>query len=165
MSDSRSTAPRYTGDDYIPMAAWGKDHHCTLAYVDTVMVDCAGFQVGADARMRSSRRNFRVMSQQCARPRRVGNGGASLGVAMGPEHGTRLNNGQTLPGHDDWACLQDAANAGLFTVGAEDIEPGVTLHFSDLGRSYISALRAFKAVGGQFAQFRFEAPSTLMAEG
>jgi hypothetical protein len=153
----------FSANDYVPMSAWGKDHHSTVAYAETVMVECGGFQVGLDSRMRSSRRNFRVMSLECPRPKRPGRPDGHLAVAMSTEHGTRLNNGQTLQGHDDWACLQDAAREGLFTAGPEDIEPGVTLHLSDRGRQYCAELRAHKASGGNFATFVFSAQTPVQA--
>ena len=149
-----TTEKQYAPTDYIPMSVWSKDHISTMAYVETVMVDCGGFQVGADARMRSNRRNDRVMTQQCPRPKRSG-GPKTMGITMSPEHGTRLKNGQRLDNHDDWACLQDAAEEGLFTVGAEGIEPGEVLHLSEKGLAYCAALRAHKATGGNFASFVF----------
>ena len=141
----------FTANEYIPMAAWSKDHWSTLAYIETVMVECGGFQVGSDARMRSNRRNFRVMGQ-CPKPSRP-NGRATLAMTMRPEHGTRLANGQVLENHDDWACLQDLANEWLFTCVANDIEPGAIVHLSERGRALCDALRAHKASGGTFGAF------------
>ena len=40
-------------DGYVPPNLFGKDHWSTLAYMETIMVDCGGFQVGADPRMRA----------------------------------------------------------------------------------------------------------------
>lgn len=37
------------GNSYVPMDMWAKDHWTTLAYIDNVMVDNAGFQVGREA--------------------------------------------------------------------------------------------------------------------
>lgn len=139
-------------DDYIPMNQWGKDHWSTLAYLETVMVDCAGFQVGADPRMRSNRRNARVMREQCARPKRSAHRWSPC-VVMNPEHGTRLNDGKVLSNHDDWMCVQDMAEAGLFTVGVDGVEPGQTLHLSPRGLELCAQLRAHKAQGGKFANF------------
>lgn len=138
---------------YIEMGAWGKDHWSTLAYIETVMVECGGFQIGLDARMRSNRRHLRVMHQQCPRPKRAAGRDSSLTVAMDPNGGSRLRDGSTVPNHDDWMCVQDMAYAGLFTVGPADVEPGETLHLSTLGRQVASQLREHKAAGGQFADF------------
>ena len=138
-------------DDYIAMNRWSKDHWSTLAYLETVMVDCGGFQVGSDPRMRSNRRHFRVMHEECPRPKRATRGAG--GVAMNAEHGTRLNDGCVVANHDDWMCVQDMAAAGLFTVGADEVQPGQTLHLSSRGQDVVAALRAHKAAGGNFAQF------------
>lgn len=139
-------------NDYIPMTNWSKDHWSTLAYLETVMVDCQGFQVGADPRMRSNRRHFRVMQQECRKPRRASREWA-LGVVMDPNHGTRLKDGSTVANHDDWMCVQDMAVEGLFTTDVDGVEPGETLHLSDRGRQVAAALRAHKAAGGNFADF------------
>jgi hypothetical protein len=146
--------------DYVLPPLFGKDHWSTLAYAETVMVDVGGFQVGFDVRMRQSRRNYRVMREMCRRPKRV---------RQGPDHGcmweskysTVLADKSMVEGHDDWSCIQDMAQAGFFTVGeqivgADQVEPGVILHLSPLGRSMAERLRAYKAAGGTFGNFRFE---------
>ena len=138
---------QYSVDDFIPSQVWGKDHWTTLAYIETVATDCAGFQVGNDPRMRSNRRNFRVM-QGCLKPRRAKNGG--VGIVMDLEHGSRLNDGQIVSGHDDWSCLQDMANEGLFNLDASGVQPGVTLHLSAKGRAWCATLRAHKQAGGTY---------------
>jgi hypothetical protein len=148
-------------DAYVPEHLFGMDHFTTLAYAETVMVDCAGFQVGSDPRMRSCRRHFRVMQEQCPRPRRVKGG---IGVVMLPEHGSRLADGSLVSGHDDWHCIQDMAEAGYFVIKdalggppvvatAEVIEPGAVLLLSARGREVVNALRGHKASGGTFASF------------
>jgi len=150
MNTTYKAAP---ADVYVPMRAWGTDHWSTLAYIETVMVECAGFEIGLDCRMRSDRRNFRVMSQQCPHPKRAGNHSVSLrAVVMSPEHTSRLKTG-TTENHDDWCCVQDMAAEGLFSVGPDAIEPGVTLHLSPKGSRIVSALRVHKAKGGKFADF------------
>lgn len=139
---------------YIAVNLWGKDHWSTLAYVETVMVECAGFQIGSDARMRSNRRNFRVMHEQCRHPKRPERSTASMAVSMVPQHGTRLNNGTKVEDHDDWACIQDMAQAGLFTVSVDAVEPKQVLHFSPIGSTIAVQLRNHKAAGGMFATFK-----------
>ncbi len=138
-------------DAFVPPEQWGHDHWSTLAYAETVMVECGGFEIGADARMRSNRRNFRVMSKQCPRPKRPG--GRSLGLIMEVSDGSILRDGTKVPGHDDWMCLQDMAAAGFFTVGPDDIEPRAVLHLSELGAAVIAQLRAHKAADGTFKDF------------
>lgn len=147
-----SEAKTFSIDDAIPPAFWGKDHWSTLAYVDTVMVDCGAFEIGADGRMRSSRRNYRVMCEENPRPLR--SGGHAPAVPMdSTRHSTRLNNGQMVVGHDDWACVRDMASVNLFTHPVEAFEPGVTLRFTRKGRAWAEALREFKRQGGNFGSF------------
>lgn len=148
-------------DDLIGVRYWGKDHYSTLAYVETVMVDCGGFQIGADPRMRSNRRHYRVMIEGCRKPRRANGASADMCQVMEPRHTSYLRHGATSENHDDWCCIQDMAYAGFFTVSAEDIEPSAVLHFSDLGRAAATALREFKAAGGTFSAF--ELPADLAA--
>lgn len=138
--------------DYVPMNKWGKDHWSTLAYIETVMVEVQGFQVGFDARMRQKRRTFRVMHEQCPQPKRPSRGG--MGIPMEPKYGSRLNDGTSLEGHDDWDCVQDMAVEGLFTVGVEGVEPGATLQFSEKGLNLAQALRKHKIGGGVFGNFQ-----------
>lgn len=138
-------------DSYVSMDRWSKDHWSTLGYIETVMTDCGGFQVGSDARMRSNRRHFRVMAEECPNPKRMGRG--ALGISMSPDHGTRLKDGTVIPGHDDWMCVQDMAAEGLFTVGPDQIEPGITLHLSEKGKRIADGLRAHKASGSNFASY------------
>ncbi len=140
-----------TTPDYVNIANWSKDHWSTLAYIETVMVECGGFQIGLDCRMRSNRRNFRVMHEQCPRPKRAKQDGTRA-VCMDPKYTSRVKNSTTVD-HDDWCCIQDMAVAELFTVGVEQIQPGVVLHLSEAGKAMIAALRAHKATGGQFAAF------------
>jgi sulfate adenylyltransferase subunit 1 (EFTu-like GTPase family) len=151
-----------TIDDNIPMNLWGKDHWTTLAYIETVMVDCGGFQIGRDARMKSNRRNFRVMAEDCPKPKRVG-GNAGMAIVMKLEHSTKLNDGSVIDNHDDWCCIQDMAEAGLLTLHQHEIEPGVVIHFSELGRDVANKLREHKASGGNFAAFRFDQPAVPAA--
>ena len=149
-------------DGYVPEAQFGRDHFTSLAYVETVLVVCGGFLMGADARMRLGRRHYRVMLQECPRPLRTGLTRPET-VVMDREQGSRLHDGTVVVGHDDWHCIQDMAEAGYFMTGkrnspvqvatAEDIEPKAWLHLSPRGREVLNALRDFKATGGSYAQF------------
>lgn len=140
---------------FVPPSLWAKDHWSTLAYMETVMVECAGFQVGLDPRMRSSRRHVRVMNSECPRPKRPVSLQRSLmtAMAMDTSHGTRLKDGRQVPGHDDWSCVQDMAEVGLFDCLSESVKPGVVINLSELGRRVVNALREHKAGGGNFATF------------
>lgn len=169
MTEHATVEPRrYAPDDLIEVADWGADHWSTLAYAETVMVDCAGFQVGADARMRANRRHFRLMADMvegCRKPKRTGGASWQMAVVMEPKHTSRLRNGAVSENHDDWCCIQDLAAAGVFSdgtspVGQDAVEPGVVLHLSDLGRKLATELREFKAAGGRFGDF---VPSPALA--
>ena len=147
----------FAQDQFIPMAHWGRDHWTTLAYMDHVMTDCAGFEVGLDPRMRSNRHNYRIMFPRAARrPARLGQTAAAqaLAIAMKPEHTSRLSGGAVSTNHDDWSCIQDMAAAGLLTVDPSGVEPGEVLHWSDAGRALAAELRAHKAAGGNCSVFQ-----------
>lgn len=136
-------------NELVPMNLWGKDHWSTLGYVESVSETNAGFQVGADPRMKTNRRHARVL-QACPRPKR--SSGFLPGVVMDPAHATRLKDGTQVENHDDWACLQDFVAEGLFQFGAE-VEPKKVLRLSERGLALTAALRAHKINGGTFATF------------
>ena len=144
----------YNIDDYIPIELFGKDHWSTLAYVETVMTDIGGFQIGRDPKMRSNRRNFRVMAEECPSPYRAVNKVSHPGVVMQDHHSTILKNGQVVKGHDDWSCLQDLANAAFFDTNAYDIQPDTVIKLSTYGRTIANQLREFKSNGGSFKEFQ-----------
>ncbi len=150
-------------EDYVPVDNFGKDHWTTLAYAETVMVDCGGFQVGCDARMRQGRRHYRVMREMCMNPKRI-SGRSSAATVMDLKYSTVLKDGTMVQGHDDWHCVQDMANAGWLHVdgyaSADAVEPGAILHLTALGRTVADQLRAHKAAGGTFASFT---PQVLQA--
>lgn len=139
------------GYTHIPMDLWSKDHWSTLAYIETVMMDCGGFEIGLDARMKTNRRNFRVFQEQCPTPKRPWP--KQMAISMRPEHATRLKDGTQIDSHDDWACLQDMAASGFFNEPPGDIDVGATVTLSDKGRTIVNALRAHKSNGGHFANF------------
>lgn len=147
---SSAAARRFRSDDLIPVEFWGKDHYSVLSYIESIMVDCGGFEVGTDPRMRSNRRNFRVLMDGNRDPRRPGSNRWQMAVVMDPKYTSYLKDGATCENHDDWCCIQDMAGAGLI-LG--NVEPGVMLHLSPLGRRFVVALREFKANGGNFAEF------------
>jgi hypothetical protein len=138
-------------DGYIDIHLWGKDHWSTLAYIETVMVECGGFQVGYDYRMKTNRRHSRVM-QECPFPKRPTRS-IGRGVVMKPENATKLSDGQIVEDHDDWCCVQDMADYGFFNLQPDDIDPGVTLLFSPYGQNVALELRKHKLNGGSFGDF------------
>lgn len=139
-------------DAYVPMRMWGRDHWSTLAYIESVEVECRGFQIGYDPRMKSNRRHFRVMREECPRPKRPTQIG-DIGFPMELKHSTVLKDGRLVEGHDDWMCVQDMASEGLFTADVSDVQPGATLRLSAKGRRIASQIREHKASGGNFSNF------------
>lgn len=127
--------------DLIPFSNWGRDHWSTLAFIETVMVEKGSFPIMGDARMRSNRRNFRVMP-------------AANAMCMDLESGSLLADGTTVKGHDDWCCIQDFAAEGLLDKAQEEIDIGETIKFSDLGISIAHKLREHKIKGGSFGTFK-----------
>lgn len=158
MPKPSAPSTEYSADDIVPPSAWGKDHWSMLAYMETVMVEVACFQVGADPRMRQGPRSFRIMHEQCPQPSRPTK--APNGMVMRPEHGSRLADGSYIPGHDDWHCVQDMAAVGFFTAATDAVEPGVALHLSEIGATASNELRAHRRGGGGFAGFK---PSPALA--
>lgn len=151
-------------DGYVPVTKFGKDHWSTLAYMETVMVECGGFQVGFDCRMRQARRNTRVMLDECRSPKRTTSFNPVPPFGWDDKWSTFLGDGSQVMGHDDWDCVQDMAAAGFLSfrkgkrakvAAAEDVQPKVVLHLSDLGRAMADRVRAHKAKGGSFANFKF----------
>lgn len=157
---SENNPTRFTKNDLIPPEFWGKDHWTTLAYVESVMTDCGGFQLGADSRMRTNRRNFRVMSE-FPTPKRSGSetfGATGFYPSQSP---TRLNNDTDVEGHDDWNCLEDMAAIGLFDVSGLHLEPKKVIHLSLTGQKVSAALRAHKQAGNSFSTFSLSAVEDL----
>lgn len=144
----------FSVDDYIPMEFWGKNHWSTLAYIETVMVETGGFEVGFDPRMTQNRRNFRVMAEQNPKPKRPGRTPSmAFSSPMDVKYSTALNNGQKVDRHDDWCCVQDFAASGLLTT--KEFEPKDVLHLSEFGQKVCAALRIHKQNGHNFASFQY----------
>lgn len=146
----------YTTETYAPMEVWAKDHWSCLAYINSIMTDMGGFQVGFDGRMSQNRRNFRVMQQFCPNPKRPNPANAAM--VMDERYSTRIREGEertSIRGHDDHCSVQDMANAGLFTVGADDYDVGDTLTFSEKGYAVSAALARHKQEGGNYADFTY----------
>ena len=137
-------------ENFIPVNEWGVDHWSTLAYIGTVMVDLGKFQVGYDPRMRHGRRHHRVMIDQCPSPSRV-SGVGIVGPVMSAEHGTRLKDKSVVERHDDWHCVQDMIDLGLFDQ--TEMEPSDILTFSDKGHALVAELTKHKSNGGKFVEF------------
>lgn len=138
---------------YVPMSMWNKDHWSVLAYIETVMVECGGFQVGLDGRMRTNEDHYDILYDFCRRPKRPTYVSSNSAIIMKIEHGTRINGGTIIEDHDDWMCLMDIAAEGLLDLSPSDIVPGVFVHLSAFGEEAVAALRQHKARGGSFGSF------------
>ena len=143
---------QYTVTEFVPMEHWGQDHWSMFAYMATIMMDYGGFQCGFDPKMRQNRRNFRIMMDQFNNPKRNGKSNAK-GLVMEERWKSRLTDAEASREHDDWSCVQDMANAGLLNVVAGQVQPGVWLHFSELGYKYLDLLIRHKMTGGAFGDF------------
>lgn len=135
-----------TENDSVPPELWGRDHWSTLGYIECKLVDDSDYYVQFDPRMRQGRRHFRELSKY-ARPILV-----QTGMVMRPEHGSRLSDGTYLTWHDDWHCVQDMLDAGLFEGDPEEWDSGFQLKLSERGHAAAAALRKFKIEGGSFSE-------------
>lgn len=144
--------------DLIEPARWGKDHWSTFAYVEDRCVQFGDpYVVGIDPRMKTNRRHLRVFAEARAftdRKARVYFDGRGQ-APWRPEYATTLNDGAQVADHDDWMCLQDFLAAGLVKVWGNAIEPGRKVRLTPLGLEVAARLRAHKAGGGGFADFRW----------
>lgn len=123
------------------MKRWGKDHWSLLLYVETRCVDYHG-----------------LLDDNHMRNKRIVDGAR----AWNPDYGTRLAShdlgggktqlGDRLPGHDDYDCLEDIERAGLIKNVGTGLNPQIVM--TDLGYSYITKLRKWKADGGQCSDFK-----------
>jgi hypothetical protein len=114
--------------DTVPMAVWGKDHWSTFGYLETRTVDYKGTV------------DFRHMRGQ-------------RGVKS--RYPTILAMRVELPDHSDWDCLDDIEEAGLVVNQGSAINP--VIQMTEKGCLVATALRAHKAAGGHFGNFRFGA--------
>ena len=100
------------GYEFIPEELWGRDHHSTLMYVETRAVDYSGRL--DDRHMRS-------------------------GPDTVTKYPTRLKDGSTIAGHDDYDCLRDAEALGLLVLQDRHVK------LTDAGWAYVGGLRRAKA--------------------
>lgn len=148
-------------NEFVPMAQWGRDHWSTFAYLETVVVDKGLFYVELNPRMRSSRRTHRVLAESKGSLSAERQAGFDRCVTLARGEGSELADGTTIIGHDDWACVQDFANLGLLThvqggcvATPEVVEPEAALGLTPVGLALAAELRAHKAGGGSFKNFK-----------
>lgn len=139
------------------MCDFGRDHWSLLAYIETCCVDSAHGGIGTiDKR--------RVRCNEERHPLSAIN--ASMGVKWQPSYGTRLagyflegdqrDPSRQIPDHDDWDCMDDLEAAGLIEVISEAIG---SVRLTDHGIQVSGLLRAWKARGGHYYQFRYDVPA------
>ena len=131
----------------VPESNFGRDHLSTLLYVESVMVNYAGFEIGLDARMRTHRDNWRWLAERDARHAR----GSKRDGAVS-KNGTLLRDTDIVKRHDDWDCLSDMAATGYFDCGTP-WQVGDVLRLSDRGAAVAHAFRRHKMYGGTYANF------------
>lgn len=124
----------------VPIAQFGRDHWSLFAYVECRVVDHGGVldrtHLRCDPRLHPAH--------------------AHEGSRQGGPYPTRLVDGLTRGDHDDWDCLDDLEAAGLISSHGTGVNPWFRL--TRKGLRMAALLRAHKAKGGQFAEFRFVPP-------
>lgn len=136
----------------VPIAKWGKDHWSTFAYIETRCVDNEGVpnreHMRCDPKTHPGLTNSANLSLPGpASPTRLK--GYFVKRTQGIGHD--IDPTQSLPGHDDWSCCDDAESAGLMINIGTGINPVFKL--TDLGRQIADQLRLHKSNGGAFATF------------
>lgn len=111
----------------VPLHLWGKDHYSTFAYAECRLVDNKGT---------IDYRHLRGLPGQDA------------------GYPTRLAGGVELPNHSDYDCLFDAEEAGLLELRGTGLHPEIKA-LTPLGAKVAAAIRAHKAAGGSFGNFKF----------
>jgi len=117
----------------VPIEKFGKDHWSTFAFLETRCVEYKG--------------SIAIEKMRCDpdwHPQYV-----HLGTFK--KYPTILRGGEELPDHDDWDCVDDLEAAGLLEQVGTGENPRVRL--TPYGWGVAGRIRAYKAVGGTFAEF------------
>lgn len=123
----------------IPPKQFGKDHWNLLAYVETCAVD---HRNRLDHECMRGNPATHPFLRNDAYQRDRGQWGSS--------HSTRLRDGKTIDGHDDWDCLDDLDDAGLVEIIS--LVNGF-VRMTDYGLAISAQLRRHKATGGKYQDF------------
>ena len=127
--------------EHVPIGRFGKDHWSTLAYIETRCVDHDGYP------------DHRHMRTDTDRHPGLGAPYLARMVPQGTaKYPTRLKGGDELHDHDDWDCAYDLEAAGLIEVKGTGIMPWFRI--TARGRLVVASLRAHKAAGGWYSNFR-----------
>lgn len=151
----------WDGQSPIGLADWGRDHWSTLAFIECKCVDgakgVAKLTGGMLDHMKCNPRRHRGM---------LGTLSLTVGPAWDVKYSTELRDGSTVPGHDDWDCVNDMMYAGLIGFVGESFKPGqlfgggtIRLKLTPHGMAIAGLLRTHKASGGTFATFLAAKPS------
>lgn len=121
------------------MEQWGKDHWSLLAYVECCAVEKRGILARSKMRCNESQRPLLHSRRVCS--------------TWESKYSTRLKDGNTIEGHDDWDCLEDLESAGFLEIISLS-NPRVSL--TDKGFEAAAALRKHKGGGGTFNSFKWD---------
>jgi len=124
-----------------PMEKWGKDHWSLFAYVETVCVDRKPID---RERVRCNPLTHVLLQGYRTRMLR------SPIVDGRYQYPTRLKDGETIAGHDDWDVLDDLEEAGLVEIYS--LVNGF-VRMTTKGSRVAALLRQHKSNGGSFASF------------
>lgn len=137
------TDPCVPKETATPIEKWGKDHWSLLAYINTL----------TKGRMD----NNRVRTNPKAHPLMVGGMVARIidkDFKSKPyAYPTRLKDGETIPEHDDWDCLDDLDAHGF--VNIISLANCVAL-VTPKGAKAAQALQAHGLLGGKYSTFVWE---------
>ena len=130
LDDYITQEPDCTGDDFVPMRLWGRDHWTTILYVETCAVDNYG-KID-NRRMRTDNDLHPVLSHHKSNAKCPTRLSGNTGVDP-----------QLLEDHDDWSCLDDAQEEGLLTWKEDG--HNATVKFTNVGWFIAGKLRRFRA--------------------
>ncbi len=88
----------------IERSRWGKDHWTTFAYLCQCVIDHGGI---LDADKMRTDRDIHPVEYSAKRHQSM--------LIEGARYPTRLNDGESIVGHDDWSCVKDFIEDGLVT--------------------------------------------------
>lgn len=117
---------------------FGKDHWSVLAYVETRAVD------------HRNRLDHEHMRGNPVTHPFLRNDAYQRDRGWKPSSSTRLRDGKTIDGHDDWDCLDDLDDAGLVEIIS--LVNGF-VRMTDYGLAITALLRKHKANGGKYRDF------------
>jgi len=112
-------------DVRIPVERWDRDHLSTLLYIETRCVDYDGVV---------DRRHMR-----CNPARHPQFAHLAWEPGDAEKYGTRLVDKSTVPGHDDWDCIDDLEEAGMLKWKGTGAHPVFVL--TTKGRACAAELR------------------------